>query len=536
MKRKGIVILTSVAMAAALVLPGCGSSNNSTSSQGGGDTLRIGLSNDITSLDYAHNYTQSNFQVVDNINDYLLTFDADGNMQPSLCTSWEATDDTTYVYQIRDDVKFSDGTAMTVDDVVFSMNRIKDPETASDMNWAYASVDSVTATGDWEVTVKLTQPDSSWQYMAATPACEITSKAFVESVGDKFGTADGLTMGTGAYKVDSWTTGSEIVLSYNENYWGEEPYYKKIVYSVITDESSMALAMTSGQIDFCVPASSDLADTYKNASNCNFYAVDGIGVTLLSFNCTAGQCMDVNLRKAISSCVDIVTLEEAFLGEFAVPGTAAPFGKGLYVLDPSSWESRINALDNYDYNLDKAKEYLADSDYDGSSLRFVIIEGNTVYANYAQAIQAEADKIGIKLDIEQVTTTEYYAHAYGTDLDADGHRKYDVMINRWIPDYVDPAGDLIPFYASKNVGAGGANYAAFIDEEVDELLDKSTVLTDNKERSEILIQAVEKANALCPYKNLYTYGANYCKVDSLDFELPGFWLYSFFVKDMAPTK
>jgi len=60
--------------------------------------------------------------------------------------------------------------------------------------------------------------------------------------------------------------------------------------------------------------------------------------------------------------------------------------------------------------------------------------------------------------------------------------------------------------------------------------------SDNAERSEYLIQAVELANEDCPYKTLYSYGANYCKVDTLDFELPGFWLYSFFVKDMKPVE
>lgn len=535
MKKRKVVLWSLVGAFLISSFTGC-TNTDSAGEADGEKTITIGLSNDITSLDYAYNYTMANFQVVDNINDYLLNFDAEGNMEPSICTSWEAVDELTYVYQIRDDVKFSDGTDMTVDDVVYSMNRIKDPENASDMNWAYANVDTVEATGDWEVTVTLTQPDSSWQYMAATPACEITSQEFCEAAGDSFGTADGLTIGTGAYKVESWTTGNEVVLTKNEYYWGEEPYYDKIVYTVISEENSMALAMTSGQIDFCIPASTDLADTYKNASGCDIYSVDGIGVTLLSFNCATGPCSDVNLRKAISSCVDLATLQNAYLGEYGVSGLASPFGSGLFVLDPDEWEARISALDNYDYDLDKAKEYLDASSYDGSTINFIIIEGNSIYANYAQAIQAEAKKIGIEIEITQVTTSEYYAHAYGNDLDENGNRKYDMAITRWVPDYVDPAGDLVPFYSSANVGAGGSNYAAYVNEDVDNLLALQSATSDNAERSEYLIQAVELANEDCPYKTLYSYGANYCKVDTLDFELPGFWLYSFFVKDMKPVE
>lgn len=547
--KKGRIVTAIIIMVLVMTLfSGCSNtgstaSSNSTNSPTGGvsgtasaeKVLYVGLANDITSLDYAYNYTISNFQVVDSINDFLLVFDENGNMQPSLCTSWEAVDPVTYVYQIRNDVLFSDGTPMTMEDVVYSMERIKDPATASDMNWAYANVDTIEATGEWELTVTLTKPDSTWQYIPATPGCQITSKAYCESAGDNFGNADGLTLGTGAYKVDSWSTGSEVILSKNENYWGEEPYYDKVVYMVINDESSMALAMTSGQIDFCIPSSTDLASTYSSSTNCDIYSVEGLGTTLLSFNCSAGQCADANLRKAISCCVDTVTLVQSQLGEYGVAPTACPFGEGLYVLNPEEWKNRISALDNYDYNLEKAKEYLEASSYDGSMLVFKIIEGNTVYANYAQIIQASCAEIGINISIEKVTTSEYYANAYGSDLDADGHRKYDMMINRWVPDYIDPAGDLVPFYDSANAGAG-ANYAAYCNDKVDALLDAQAVSIDNEERSELMLQAIEIANADAPYKALYYYNTFYCKTDDIDYELAGFWLYSIFMKDFKPAE
>lgn len=527
------------------VFTGCSNSSSGNASAGGSTggssssgekVLKVGMSNDITSLDYAFNYTIANFQVINNINDFLLWFDENGEMQSNICTDWKIEDSTTYVYEIRDDVKFSDGTPMTIDDVVYSMERIKNPETASDMNWAYENVESIEATGDWEITVKLSKPDATWQYIPATPGCQITSKAYCEEKGDTFGNPDGLTLGTGAYKVESWSTGSEIVLTKNENYWGEEPYYDKIVYTVINDESSMALAMTSGQIDFCIPASTDLASTYENATNCGIYAVEGISNTMLSFNCSAGQCSDVNLRKAIASCVDTVTLEESQLGKYADVPTAAPFGEGLYVLDPEEWKTRIDALDNYDYDLKKAKEYLTASKYDGSKLKFVIIENNTVYANYAQVIQAACAEIGINIEIEKVTTSEYYAHAYGNDLDANGNRKYDMMINRWTPDYADPVGDLKVFYYSANAGAGGANYAAYKNDKVDELLTEQAALTDNKERSELLIQTVEEATKDMPYKALYYNKAVYCKSNSIDYDMPGFWLYTIAMKDFKPAQ
>ena len=546
--KKTLCLLMALVMG--LSLAGCGGSSSSSSSEeesteAEADTseetsdddekvLYVGLANDITTLDYANNYTLANFQVVDNINDFLLLYDENGEMQPNICTEWEAVDELTYVYQIRDDAVFSDGTPMTIDDVVYSMQRIMDPATGSDMNWAYENVESIEATGEWELTVTLSTPDATWQYIPATPGCQITSQAYCEEAGDSFGTADGLTIGTGAYKVESWTTGSEVVLVKNEYYWGEEGYYDKIVYTVINDENSMAMALTSGQIDFCMPASTDLASVYEEAEGSSIYSVNGISCTLLSFNTSTGQCADVNLRKAIASCVDTVSLLESQLGDYAEAPTAAPFGTGLYVLDEETWTERINALDAYDYDLEEAAEYLAASDYDGSTLTFVIIEGNNAYANYAQAIQAAAASIGINIEIEKVTNSEYYAHAYGTDLDEDGNRQYDLMINRWTPDYVDPVGDLMVFYHSNNI-QGGANYASYSNPDVDALLEEQAGLTDNLERSELLIQCVELANEDCVYKALYYQTTIYAISDDVEYDLPGYWLYSIQMKDFKPV-
>ncbi len=123
-------LMTGFALSMCVLLSGCGSSagsaspsaapeSASASAESGEKTLVVGLTNDITSLDYAFNYTMSNFQVVNSICDSLLINDSEGKMQPNLCSSWEQVDELTYVYEIRDDVKFSDGTPMTTDDVVF---------------------------------------------------------------------------------------------------------------------------------------------------------------------------------------------------------------------------------------------------------------------------------------------------------------------------------------------------------------------------------------------------------------------------------
>ena len=101
----------------------------------GKTTFTIALDSDIVALDPAFAYDFTTNPVVNQITQGLLTFDENNELIPQLASSWEATDETTYVYQIRDDVTFSDGSPMTMDDVLFSIERIMNPDTASYLLW-----------------------------------------------------------------------------------------------------------------------------------------------------------------------------------------------------------------------------------------------------------------------------------------------------------------------------------------------------------------------------------------------------------------
>ena len=210
MKSKKIIALGLVAAMTIAMVTGCGgkkseSSNKTVTSQSEADEMVIGMNSDIIACDPAFAYDNNTNAVVDQITEGLLAYDQDNKLVSKLAKSWEQVDDVTYKYEIRDDVKFSDGTQMTADDVVFSLNRIKDPSVASYLNWMYANVDSIEKTGDWEVTVKLSTPDALWQYVPATTAGHVISQKFYEENKDDFGKPGTGIIGTGPYKFDSWT-------------------------------------------------------------------------------------------------------------------------------------------------------------------------------------------------------------------------------------------------------------------------------------------------------------------------------------------
>lgn len=495
-------------------------------------TFTVGLALEPSSLDPIHNYAQDTMLCVNNLYDALLDVDSDGNLQPMLAKSWEQVDDLTYVYEIRDDVCFSDGTPMTMDDVIYSLERYWKPEYAADTNWMYASVESIEQTGDWELTVTLSQPDSSWQYVPSTSAGQIVCKAYVEEQGEKYGTTEGGVLGTSAYKLDSWTAGSEIVLSKNEYYWNKEEDvpFDKVVFQIITDSSSRILAANSGQVDLIAKIpSQELSQYDQNAVD--VYSVTGTNVKYAAMNTQKAPFDDVNFRKAVAYAVDTDAIKEALIGENGKTASTLCFDDALYMLDEDSWSSFADKISgDYSYDVDKAKEYLAKSAYpDGYDITYVCLEGES---SIAQMVQAYLAEIGINVTVVEAQASDYYAQSYGMTTDENGFRDYNMFEFEWYSDFPDPSATMLCLLNGYNCGEGGTNAAEYSNPDVDALFDEQTASSDAKERSDALLEISDIVNEDIPYLNFYYENNNYILSKGYSYEFSPFWLFTYRVKDV----
>ena len=123
------------------------------------------------------------------------------------------------VFTVRDGVTFWDGSPLTADDIVFSLQREMDPALGGFYGATFGRVESITATAPNEVTIALSQPDYFLEgELASTPGI-IVSKAFVEAQGAAFGTSDGGTMCTGPFQFDSWSVGDRLTVTRYDDYW-----------------------------------------------------------------------------------------------------------------------------------------------------------------------------------------------------------------------------------------------------------------------------------------------------------------------------
>lgn len=508
--KKAKVTMALVLSAAAALSAGCGSTGSASGSSGATSsetasqaasgteqmtsstsdpkTLTAVIYSDITGFDPTQAYDGYTNLVVNQITESLLSFDNDNKLVCDLAKSWKQKDDTTYVYEVRDDIKFSDGNPMTMDDVLFSINRNMDPSVASLLGWMYDSVDSIEQTGDWELTVKLKNPDATWQYTFATTGGQIIEKAAYEK--------DKSIVGTNAYKYESRTNGSQVVLTKNDNYstFDDPVYFDKIVYNIITEDTTRVQAFTSGQADFGMNPPLDMLDQLESADNVTVDMFDTFGMDFLAFNTCREPFNDPNVRKAVACALDVDSIYSSLLSKYCSQSTQLPFSSVLYdtVGTSEEWEDYAKDYNKYKYDLDAAKKYLAQSNYPDGFTCDLVVNDTSLQNSEALYIQAALQELGITVNINKMTDNDATNIQFGSTWDSSNNcRDYDMGIFTWYADYPDISGNLVPVYLSDNAAAGGSNTSGYSNAEVDEYLREQLAESDPEKRAELMKKALD---------------------------------------------
>ena len=504
-KNRFLAILLSVLMLIS-VLSACGGSSESAESGGeeaaasdGKDTFRIALDSDIVKLDPAYAYDFTTNPVVDQITQGLLVFDENNELQPLLASSWEATDDVTYVYQIRDDVTFSDGTPMTMDDVIYSLERYRDPDVASYLSWMYDNVDTIEQTGDWELTIKLKQPDATWKYVLGTTAGHVISKAAAEEAGDSLGTPEGGLIGTGPYKFVSWQNGSAIELTRNENYWGEDAgYYDNLYFKIITEDASRVTALQTGDVDCTVAAPENMLDVIAADDSLTLTDSAGFGLTFLAFNCQKAPFDNPDVRNAIYMAMNLESYQDNLVKDAGTGSTPLPSSDALFTIEKDRWLEYAAGLDGHTYDPDGAKALLEQAGFGDGFECTLIVNDSSLRNSIALAMQEDLAAVGITMNIEKVSTDEHTAYQFGEILDADGNRDYDMIMAGWEADYADPSANLEALYSDTS-----SNTAAYLNQEVIDLIAQQKASLNDTERNDLMFQALDIITVDTPYVFMY---------------------------------
>lgn len=343
--------------------------------------------------------------------DALISSDHSGHYEPWLAESYEMADDSMSItFHLRKGVTFSDGNELTSADVKYVFERLRDNQDMAESSvkkWR-RYVDSVDVIDDYNVTLNFIKPMATfWTEISILP---IYSSASLEEKGEE--TFWKNPVGSGPYVVDSFDNVNSITeFTRRQDYWGWE--YKgitsnvdKIVFKTVSESSTRASSLRSGDVQVCENVPAEVTDTIAQEG----YSVLPISKTEHMFLGVASgegdMFEDINLRKALSMCINRSLLVDNILGSGAVvDGPATPTATGY------------RDLGGYEYNVDLAKELVLASGYSGEPINFICTSSKITRGNeITQAIQSMASEVGLNVEIEMLEDATYNdrrdAHEY----------------------------------------------------------------------------------------------------------------------------
>ncbi|MBN9333514.1 ABC transporter substrate-binding protein, partial [Devosia sp.] len=221
---------------------------------------------------------------------------------PDLAESWETPDPQTFIFKLRPDLKFSDGSPLTADDVVYTYTTLVNPDFNAPSRALYAPISAVEAVDPQTVKFTLSAP---YAPLLTYLDIGIVPKALVEG-----GTDIALNpVGAGPMKLVSWNRGSEIVLEANDAYWRGTPTIENVTLKIIGDNSARSQAFEAGDLDVIQsPLAPQDIERLKNDDRFGNVITAGLGVNYLNFNVKDPLLSDPKMRQAFAKLVDQATI------------------------------------------------------------------------------------------------------------------------------------------------------------------------------------------------------------------------------------
>ncbi|GGQ22348.1 MULTISPECIES: ABC transporter substrate-binding protein [Streptomyces] len=450
-----------------------------------------------TTVDYAHAYDFPPNQILANVCESLLRWNPDLTTSPNLATSYTNPTPTTWVYQIRPGVRFHDGTTLTADDVVASLRRHLDPKTASVWANPFRNVKTVDRTGPLEVTVTLTQPDSTFnKYLAAGPGT-VESAATLAKSGADYGNPQTGVNCTGPFSFGSWASGQSLTLKRFDDYWN--PALKarsgQVKFVFLPDATTRVNAFRSGEVDggWMVPpdAYAQLRDT--GAGKLYFGRNTTVADEVVSN--LGGPLGDARVRQALLMAIDREGILKAGVGGVGEVAHSL-VTDNLWSDAPAATREAIQRdVPRYPYDPAKAKALAAEAGVNGQKIVIATSPLDSQTTIITQAVAQAATAIGLKPQIDSVSPEKY------TTLFTDpaAREGVDLFLTFWNTSITDP----LDMYGVLRTDAF-SNYGGWSDPAFDAAVDRAVASHDPVERTNANAEAQRIALRELPWLPLYT--------------------------------
>jgi peptide/nickel transport system substrate-binding protein len=421
----------------------------------------------------------------------LLAHDAQMNIVPDLAASWETPDPLTYVFHLREGVKFQDGRPVEAEDVKYTFDSILDGSVKTGKRGAFRAVASIEAPDAKTIVFHLREPDASLLWNLTRPGVGIVPRGAGASEMALH------PIGSGPFRFVSSAVDEEIVLERNPDYFAGAPKIERLRLRIVPDTITRGLELRKGSAD--AEINTLTPDMYHALANEKGLAVEetrGTSAQYIAFNCEDPVLSHREVRQALAYATDRESLIHYLLRGEARPASS--------LLPPNHWAYEPD-VKKYDYDPKEAEELLDAAGFrrgaDGVRFRLTMKTSTDASTRLlADALAEEWGRVGVKLEIRSMEYATFYS-----DIT---HGSFQVYSQRWVGGNNDP--DIFQYvFSSKKMPPEGANRGHYRNAQLDALLDEQAVEMDREKRKALLSQIQKIVAEDEPYIDLW-YVDNLC--------------------------
>ena len=448
------------------------------------NTLVMIIESSPTNLDPRVGIDGQSERIDELIFDDLLDRDEHLNVKPALAERWEVPDPLTYVFHVRQGVKFHDGRPLTSRDVKWTFDSLLEGRLHSTKAAVYRFIDRIEAPDDYTVVFHMKEPSSTFLWNLSDGAIGVVP----------YGSGDEMTrvpMGSGPFKFVSAETDKEVVLERNDGYWGERPHLRRVRFAVVPDATTQALELRKGSADITInsPMPPDTVSTLALDPALIVERGPGTRLAYLGFNLRDNILKDVRVRRAIAYALDRQSMIEYLWRGQAQPARS--------VLPEQSWACNVD-VPVYSHNPEAARKLLDEAGYPSAQgVRFHITMKTSTDENtrlMVAVMQQQLREVGIALDIRSYEFATFFADVT--------HGAFQLYGLRWIGGNEDP--DIFEYaFHSAQFPPNGANRNFYSNPRVDALIDQARRETDQDVRKQLYAEVQRVLAEDLPYINLW---------------------------------
>lgn len=474
--------LASILLAAGVVVPQIDGVVSATENR-----LAFGYSIEADSLDPQATTVAVSSYVINRIFGALFYRDLDLTYKGYLAESWEISDNNSeIVFTLRPGITYSNGAEFDAHSVKFTMDRMAS-EGSRSPNYEMALEIKTEVIDSHKIKFTFEKPNAAFFNAFAGAYGGIMHPDATDAAGDQVGREP---VGTDAYTLKEWVTGSAISLQAHQEYSTPEEYYEnkgapkieEIVYRVIPDAFAQVASLETGEIDVLDLSATDLP-RFENNPDFEIFSSQESAIRYLGMNVTRPALSDVRVRKAIASAIDRDELVETLYEG----GLAEACGTPLPPSIPGFSESLKDHVLPFD--LDAAAAFLDDAGWiegsngirekDGEPLQLtLLVNTTTLSAQTATLLQAQLLRAGIGIEIQAMEHAAVYEYTVKGE--------HDLHYGQW--GWSDPDA-LYLFYHSSRMST--LNHMHYSNPDLDALLEEGRQTMDQEDRAEVYRKAQE---------------------------------------------